>query len=106
MGQDRAEALDDDKIGGDVPPDRPLGVEDYGTTAAEEAVGEPLEERIAREEPEIVAEDDRVVDPETGPLSDEDIASGDPTLRDVATEHEAPPPAEEAALHEVDDTDL
>ena len=38
MSQDRAEGLDDDEVPeGDYPPERPLGAEDYGTTAAEEA---------------------------------------------------------------------
>lgn len=41
-----------------VPGDRPLAVEDYGTTAAEEAAGEPLDRRLAREEPEVLAEAD------------------------------------------------
>jgi hypothetical protein len=50
--QDQAEALDETKIGGEYPPDEPLGVEDYGTTAAEERVDEPLDERVAREVPE------------------------------------------------------
>jgi hypothetical protein len=34
--------------------DQPLGVEDYGTTAAEEAAGEPLDVRLTREEPELL----------------------------------------------------
>lgn len=121
MSQDRAESLDDDKLG-EMPPDEPLGVDEYGTTEAEERHDEPLDERVAREEPDVptpsdddlplladtggpdrpdVTEEDRGSDP--GPLSDEDIATGDTTLRDVATEHEAPPPAEEAAVREVDD---
>ncbi len=55
--QDLAEALDSDKIGTpddpdvepDFPPDELLGADEYGLTAAEERVGEPLEERVARE---------------------------------------------------------
>lgn len=88
--QQRAEDLDEDKIGGEYPPERPLGVEEYGTTAAEEAWDEPLEERLAREEPE---------DGPGGP-PDED---GDP-YDDAVQEHEAPVPAEEAALHVEGDT--
>ena len=34
--------------------DTPLGVDDYGTTAAEEAAGEPLELRLSREEPDVL----------------------------------------------------
>src|SRR5947199_209332 len=50
--QDLAEQLDEDKVDGEYPPDRPLGVDTYGTTAAEERVGEPLVEAMAREEPD------------------------------------------------------
>lgn len=39
------EALDE----GYSPPEKPLGVESYGTTAAEQREGEPLEERLSRE---------------------------------------------------------
>ena len=129
--QQRAEGLDDDKLAGEYPPEEPLGVEEYGTTAAEEAWDEPLEERIAREEPDVpVPEDDGVelLQPdegahtdveadevasvahaqpdERGPLSEEDVASGDPTLRDVAQEREGAMPAEEAAVHVVEEPDL
>ena len=34
--------------------DRPLAVDDYGTTAAEEAAGEPLDQRLGREEPDLL----------------------------------------------------
>ena len=85
----RAEGLDDDKVAGDYPPERPLGAEEYGTTAAEEAWDEPLEERIAREEPDVLPVDGRVDE------SDE----VDDTFDDTVQEHEAPVPAEEAAIH-------
>lgn len=125
--QDQAEALDDDKLGGDYPPEEPLGVEEYGTTAAEERYGEPLDERIRREEPEVGEGDGRepdsppvLVDPDgveadvlasavpgsaddLGELDVDDPVGGDPTLRDVATELEAPMSAEEAAVHVIDD---
>ncbi|MFE3598796.1 DUF5709 domain-containing protein [Streptomyces sp. NPDC059142] len=35
------------------PPERPLGVESSGTTAAERAAGESLEQRLAEEVPEL-----------------------------------------------------
>jgi hypothetical protein len=35
------------------PPDEPVAVEDYGMTAREQRSGEPLDERLAREEPEV-----------------------------------------------------
>lgn len=34
--------------------DEPLAVNDYGTTAREESLGEPLDGRLAREEPDLL----------------------------------------------------
>lgn len=34
--------------------DQPLAVDDYGTTALEESLGEPLDGRLAREEPDLL----------------------------------------------------
>lgn len=59
--QDSAEALDADKIddAGDdsvvpevYPPDRPMGVGEWGTTADEERRPEPLADFVQREEPD------------------------------------------------------
>lgn len=127
--QDQAEALDDDRLNEEYPPEEPLGVEDYGTTEAEERFREPLAERVLREEPDFgevaaAAEpEDRpvLVDPDSvegmvedgeavagiveddlGALDVDDPVAGDPTLRDVATEREGALPAEEAAIHIVD----
>jgi hypothetical protein len=42
-------------VEGAFPPrDQPLGSEEWGTTAREQLVGEPLAERVKREEPDIV----------------------------------------------------
>ncbi len=123
--QDRAEALDDDKQPAEYPPEEPLGVDEYGTTAAEERWEEPLAERLAREEPEdrpadtagmvLVAPDEGVhedtepdavataVDTGAGALDVGDIAAGDSTLRDTATEREGTLSPEEAAIHVVDE---
>ncbi len=126
--QDQAEALDDDRLNDEFPPEQPLGAEEYGVTAAEERYDEPLEERILREEPEVrathgIPEDPpvlvdpdsvdgmpedgsavtRSVDDEVGAIDEDDPMGGDPTLRDVVTEREAPLAAEEAAIHIVDD---
>jgi Family of unknown function (DUF5709) len=60
-----------------LPPDRedgPLAVDEYGTTAAEQRRGEPLDLRLAREEPDVPADpvardsglDDVPVDPHLG----------------------------------------
>jgi hypothetical protein len=38
-----------------VPGDEPMAVDDYGTTAAEERAGEPLDLRLAREQPDLAA---------------------------------------------------
>ncbi|HET7310056.1 MAG TPA: DUF5709 domain-containing protein [Mycobacteriales bacterium] len=41
---------DDMPVAGDTP----VGVTEYGTTAAEEAAGEPLDVRLSREEPDLL----------------------------------------------------
>jgi len=112
--QNLSEELDDDKIDGDYPPEEPLAVDDYGTTAAEEAWDEPLEERLAREEPDVLAPSDdglELVQPDEGAHTDvepDEVATlvdhtGDDTLDDVAQEHEGAVPAEEAAMHITED---
>jgi Family of unknown function (DUF5709) len=45
-----------------VPGDDPVGVDDYGTTAAEEQAGEPLDLRLSREEPDLAATADQPAD--------------------------------------------
>jgi len=123
--QDRAEALDGDELegGGDFPPDRYQGANQYGLTAAEEAWGEPLDERISREVPdEPVRRDGRppvLVAPDAGgifddeadavaldesshdlgALAEDDAFSGDPSLRAEASERGQGRSAEEAAIH-------
>jgi hypothetical protein len=122
--QDEAEALDEEELIGEreYPPDRPLAVEDYGVTPAEERVPEPLDEFVKREVPDRIRpprpEPPRLIEPETVdglddeselvaesvepldvPLSDDDEFTGDESERDFATELEAPMSAEEAAIH-------
>ncbi len=90
--QDMAEALDSDHLGTpddpdvepDFPAEEPLGVDEYGLTAAEEQVGEPLDERVARETPD--------------PLLQELDGSGSPAAQEESP-GDASVPAEEAALH-------
>ena len=53
-----SELLDDDKLPPNYPPDEPLGVDQYGVTPAEEEVDEPLAERVAREEPDLLPDED------------------------------------------------
>ena len=46
--------LTGDPVEGDMPPlDHPQGVEDWGTTASEQLGSEPLDVRLAREEPDV-----------------------------------------------------
>lgn len=100
--QNQAEALDEDKLGGEFPPDKPLGKDAYGAAGAEPHADENVVARAAREEPEEVppAGLDEGRDPyDAVVLSEEDQFTGDETVRDVVQEREAPIPAEEAALH-------
>lgn len=46
--------------------DRPLAVDEYGTTALEESLGEPLDVRLAREEPELIETAPPVIDDREG----------------------------------------
>lgn len=78
--QDVAEALDSDKIGTpddpdiepDYPPDELLGADEYGITAAEEQIDEPLEERVARESADpLERELDRVGEQDAADLTPE-----------------------------------
>ena len=127
-----SESLDDDKLPPVYPPDQPLGVDEHAVTVGGQEADEPLAERVRREEPDWapVAGDDgqdhpgRLVEPEAGQAPDltkdsvahavdpglgehdieaGDIASGDSTTRDVATERVEDMPAEEAAIHHTDD---
>ena len=45
-----------------VPAEQPVAVEDWGTTGAEEIAGEPLDVRLAREEPDLGASAGRAAD--------------------------------------------
>jgi hypothetical protein len=119
----------DDPRGGDVldagisPPDRPVAVDDWGTTADEESAGESLDRRLGRELPEEVADDgdglgdssdtdgelldDEVGDRRAGRLVDADdggVADTDAELyaRDAGIDG-AGASAEEAAVHVVRD---
>jgi len=116
--QDEAEALDVDRIDpqergddeelGAYPPDRLLGANQYGVVPSEEEVDEPLDERIAREEPEPLIEAlehpewRELEDPDRGaPLGGtlvEPVESDDPALdADLVPQVDVSP--EEAAIH-------
>ncbi|GGV65886.1 MULTISPECIES: DUF5709 domain-containing protein [Streptomyces] len=115
--------LDDILDEGYSPPERPLGVDDYGTTAAEQHTGESLDRRLAREQPEVTEpEGDAVgdlpggegepVDPQAGgPRAGRLVAPDEGTHADITAEEVASDAgidagaagAEEAAVHIVED---
>lgn len=75
--------------GDPLPGDRPVGSVSWGTTAREERVGEPLEARLAQEQPDVIAGS-----------SDEAVRLGQPQSDDVEPDEEAGGlSAEESAVH-------
>ena len=112
---------DDPLDEGYSPAERPWAVNDWGTTAREEATGESLDSRLAREVPDFGADDPRddgigdTSDTDGEPLDDEvgDDRSGrlvdvegetEPFADDVGVDG-AGASAEEAAVHTVRDDD-
>jgi hypothetical protein len=57
------EVLEEQLLTGDIeegpipPVDHPLALDEWGVVAAEERMGEPLDRRLAKEEPEIIRRD-------------------------------------------------
>jgi hypothetical protein len=106
------------------PPERPLGANHYGVTAAEQRAGESLDQRLAEEEPEIDEEfgdgigdyagNGEPIDPESGAYRSGRLVSHDAGVplepgedadmwaSDVGIDGGAAS-AEEAAMHVVDD---
>lgn len=83
-----------------APGDEPVGVNDFGVTAAEELSDEPLAVRVQREVPDVLGlEDDdpvaRLVDPDEGGITDDE---GD-VLASEALGDAGALSAEEAAMH-------
>ena len=83
-----------------VPGDAPVAADEYGTTAEEQHRGEPLDTRLAREEPDVLPAGDETV----GRLlhTDVDVDSLDKEASEVAVEvpeDHAGLSAEEAAMH-------
>jgi hypothetical protein len=91
--QDQVEALDDDKLPPEYPPEEPLAVDGYGTTLAEERAPEPLAERVRREEPDFGAPAARGADLDADPTVEPDATASERTAA----------PAEEAAMRVDDD---
>ncbi|MFJ1656389.1 DUF5709 domain-containing protein [Streptomyces sp. NPDC088337] len=108
------------------PPEKPLGVTKYGTTAAEQHDGESLDQRLAQEQPEedgpesdgvgdLPGGEGEPVDPEAGRdragrlVAPDEGAHGDTTKEEVADDKgvdAGAAGAEEAAVHIVDDDTL
>ncbi|HEV2759356.1 MAG TPA: hypothetical protein VGV86_07270 [Acidimicrobiales bacterium] len=97
--------LTGDPLEGELPPlDRPQAVTDWGTTASEQLASEPLEVRLAREEPDVemaeVYADRQFLEPgaDGGLMDDEADALGeaDAGLEDTLS-------AEESAMRIVDE---
>ena len=116
MAPDRSEQLDDDKLGDEYPPERPLGVEEYGTTAQEERVAEPMDERDHRyEDEEPAGEGTEAVAPgllDQGPDDDEKdmVADTDEVPHEGTPEYDTaadrvPRSAEEEAVHVIEEED-
>jgi hypothetical protein len=119
--------VDDVLDEGMSPPERPSAATAHGMTAAEDAAGETLDERIEQEEPDPAAavdhspeaqDDDlpadegtdptdglEVGDARTGRLAEADGESADDIAHDVGVDGAAAS-AEEAAVHTVDEDQL
>lgn len=87
---------------GYIPNDRPVAIDDFGTTAAEAAEGEPLEGKLARERPDVQAADEqrsgRLVAADEGVREDDEAQL---VATDVGIDGGAAS-AEEAAVHDQD----
>ncbi|NMO37163.1 hypothetical protein HG826_27010 [Streptomyces sp. GMY01] len=114
---------DDTLDEGYSPPEKPLGVDKYGTTAAEQHEGETLDQRLAQERPDVgEPEGDGVgdlpggegepVDPEAGTdragrlVAPDEGAHPDTTKDEIAADKgvdAGAAGAEEAAVHVVED---
>ena len=120
VNPDASVDLDDDTIPEEYPPEQPYGVNER-LTAAEEAVGESLEDRVKRERPDHLGEDvgrvGTLVDgggPDDEPDAvAEEVAPGlrrdqldaedDFTRESSVQDREEVIPAEEAAMHLTED---
>ncbi len=87
---------------GYIPNDRPIAIDDFGTTAEEMAEGESLDDRLAREQPDVPEVDEhrsgRLVEPDEGVREDDDAQL---VATDVGIDGGAAS-AEEAAVHDVE----
>ena len=90
-----------------TPRDEPVAADDYGTTVAEQRERESLDERLAREEPDVSPDDAAILDERDAVpgrlLAEEDVEVGvlDTVAEETAleTDDRAGLSAEEAAMH-------
>ncbi|WP_181468118.1 hypothetical protein [Streptomyces sp. Amel2xB2] len=90
-----------------VPGDEPVAVESYGTTFDEQVEGEPLDERLAEEEPDVGDEEaEPLPDEPAGQLSDDPLEwrSANQDTFSSASPAEGLS-GEETAVHVADDDD-
>jgi hypothetical protein len=87
---DLDQAFGDDDVDATVldtgysPPERPLGMNKFGTTAAEELAGESLDQRLAQEEPDpALAEDINGSDGSDGSNESDESDESDDNLDDL-----------------------
>ncbi|GAB2632195.1 hypothetical protein [Nocardia goodfellowii] len=82
-----AEDLDEDRLrqdpqeGGIEPPEHWTGVDKYGMTPWEQAHPQPLEERLAEEEPDVIAD----IEPRDPDVDEPDRLDIDPAATELAT---------------------
>ena len=99
--EDQPPGIDaDNAVEGMMPPrDRPVGVTAWGTTAAEEARGEPLADRVRHEQPDVLHADrpvvGRLVAPDAGTAEDAEAEE----VADEERDDTLGLSAEEAAMH-------
>lgn len=98
------------------PPDRPLGLDAYGTTDAEQREGESLDQRLAEEVPDVTDDEGSPAEfhdyrevgaTRSGRLVADDEGSGEDTEKDMVSDDVGidggAASAEEAAVHVVED---
>ncbi len=97
-----------------VPGERPVAAESFGTTHAEQAEGESLDDRLAEERPDVGPggaqggpAPDRTETPEAGQLSDDPLPGSRPANQDsFSTESDAEGlSGEDGAVHVSEDED-
>ncbi|MDQ1488367.1 MAG: hypothetical protein QOJ23_881, partial [Actinomycetota bacterium] len=85
------------------PLDRPLAADEWGTTEWEEREGEPLDVRLAREEPDVLETVDEIARPIYQPGAEYGIDDEPSEVGEMDAIWEDTPSAEELAVHIVDE---